>query len=328
MAEQQMDEGLGYLEAFVADLGTKEDAMDEVQTRLQEFNESLDGLLQELEDAKNFVITTVEERVASVEETKTAAVEAVNGVFEEAQECAKKLEEKISTLIDEKKDQLVSKAEESAERIATGFTALADEGFTIAQEAVDAINSRVEDLRTRTQQNFDTLGSKVGEFKDSALAVADTTQQVFTDVFDNVTGNFTQLRDSTFQNFTGAADQIGGDLESVFDTLTNDANAGFDNLMGVMTNLGDQLTERAGQIVSDTIQLVADEVSTRLQEEFERVVVEAVEGLIADFGVSAALMAAGSAVTGAISPYVPMLAAAKGVVQTINDLLDALNPFD
>ena len=59
MADQQLDEGLGYLDAFVADLGTKEDAMEEVQTRLQSFNETLDTLLGELDEAKNHVIETV-----------------------------------------------------------------------------------------------------------------------------------------------------------------------------------------------------------------------------------------------------------------------------
>lgn len=328
MAEQQLDEGLGYLDAFVTDLGVKEDAMEEKQALIEAFNAELKELKAELEEAKNHVIETVEQRLSSLEDTKTQALEAVDGVKEEAEECATALAEKIQSTIEERKEQLVTKAEESAERIVAGFTSLADQGFQLTQEAVDGITSRVEELSQRTQDTFDQLGSKVQDFTSSCVSTAETTQQVFSDVFENVTGNFTELRDTAFSTFTEAAGSIGGDIEGTFEQLNTDVNAGFENLFGVMVNLGDQLTERAAEIVSDTIQLVADEVQTRIQAEFERVVVEAVEGLITDFGVSAAMMAAGSAVTAAISPYVPALAAAKSAVQVINDLLDALNPFD
>jgi len=69
-------------------------------------------------------------------------------------------------------------------------------------------------------------------------------------------------------------------------------------------------------------------VMQRIAQEFEKIVVDAVEALIADFAESIVMMTAGSAITAAVSPFVPEIAAAKTAVTAINDLLDALNPFD
>jgi|SRR5581483_514547 len=107
---------------------------------------------------------------------------------------------------------------------------------------------------------------------------------------------------------------MGGELEG-----------GFGGLGDYVGGVGDQMCDQVDSLVSDTQQVVEQEVTQRISETFEKVVVESVEGLLTDFVDSIGMMSLGSAMTTALAPFVPELAAAKTVVSAVDDLLDSLS---
>ena len=331
MAEgQQLDEGLGYLHAFIADLGEKQNDLNGVMEQVTSLNSTIEQLHHDFDEAKNQVITVTDERHQALDTALEEAKNAVQGLVDEGHETVQKLGDVIIHTFEEKQQQVTSKAQDGLERIGNGAQSLLDEGYHVADEAVSNISGKVSDLRGRAESIYDDLGSKVGDLQSAASDTANTTMTAIQDAGQHVATNLAELAQNTFGNFNDIGDQLIGDdgLLGHFTHLTDSAESGYNQLGDFMSGLGDQLTQEVEGVITDTVQVVEEEVFQRIQQEFEKVVVDAVEGLIADFAESIVMMTVGTAVTTAITPFVPELAAAKVAVTAINDLLDALNPFD
>jgi phage-related protein len=331
MAEgQQLDEGLGYLHAFITDLGEKQSDLNGVMEQVTSLNSTIEQLHHDFDEAKNNVITVTDARHEALDSAIEEAKNAVQSLVDEGHETVQKLADVVIHTFEEKQQQVTSKAQDGLERIGNGAQSLLEEGYHVADEAVSNISSKVSDLRGRAESIYDDLGSKVTDLANTAQETATTTMTAIQDAGEHVASNLSDLAQTTFGHFNEIGNQLVGDdgLLGHFTHLTDSAEQGFNQLGDFMSGLGDQLTQEVEGIVSDTVQVIEEEVFQRIQQEFEKVVVEAVEGLIADFAESIVMMTAGSAITAAITPFVPELAAAKVAVTAINDLLDALNPFD
>jgi len=79
------------------------------------------------------------------------------------------------------------------------------------------------------------------------------------------------------------------------------------------------------QILEDAVNNIKDELMQQLEDAFKEMIEEFVRELIEDVIESIVMMGVGQAITTALAPYVPILAACKAIVGVINDLLDALN---
>jgi ElaB/YqjD/DUF883 family membrane-anchored ribosome-binding protein len=330
MAEQQLDEGLGYLNAFITDLGEKQNDLGGIEEQLATFQSTMEQLLHDITDAQNHLIKVSEERHEKLQTAMQEASNVVQSLLDEGEETLGKLGDVIIHTLEEKQEQITSKAQDGVERIGHGAQSLLDDGFHVADEAVSNISSKVSDLRGRAESIYDDLGSKVNDLKSHAQDTAQNTMNAVLEAGEHISGNLSDLAQQTFGNFNEVGQNLVGDdgLLGHFTHLTDTAEQQYNALGDLMGSLGDQLTQEVEGIISDTVQVIEEEVMQRLVQEFEKVVVEAVEGLIADFAESIIMMTAGTAVTTAISPFVPELAAAKVAVTAINDLLDALNPFD
>ncbi len=327
---QQLDEGLGYLHAFITDLGEKQNDLHGIEEQLTSFQSTIDQLLHDLEEAKNQVITVTDQRHQALDSAMDEAHNAVTSLVDEGHETVDKLGSVIIHTFEEKQQQVTDKATDGVQRIGHGAQELLDQGFHVADEAVSNISTKVSDLRGRAESIYDDLGNKVNDLGSSAHDTATTTMTAIQDAGQHVASNLSELAQTTFGHFNDIGQQLTGDdgLLGHFTHLTDSAEQGYNQLGDFMSGLGDQLTQEVEGIIQDTVQVIEQEVFQRIQQEFEKVVIEAVEGLIADFAESIVMMTAGTAVTTAISPFVPELAAAKVAVTAINDLLDALNPFD
>jgi len=330
MAEAQLDEGLGYLQAFITDLTAKHGDIEGIDHQISDFQSTIDQLHQHLEEAKSKLTQVTEEKEHALEAAMQSANEAVQHLVDEGHQTLQKLADVVEHTIQEKQDQITSKAEEVVNRLSHGAQDLMDQGYHVADEAVHTVTSKVNDLRTHAESAYNDLHGKVNDLQNHAHETATNVMNQIQDAGQHVVGDLSQTATSLFDNFHQVSDQLTGDdgLLGHFNHLTESAEHGFGQMGDMMSHLGDTLVQQGEQIITDTIQFVEQEVMQRLAQEFEKIIVDAVEALIEDFVESIAMMTLGSAITAAVSPFVPEIAAAKTAVTAINDLLDALNPFD
>lgn len=326
MAEAQLDEGIGHLQAFAADLGAKHDDLGAVGERLGHLQSTGDALATGLDAARDRVVALGDDRQQQLDGALTDVDGSVNGLLDEGQEAAHTLTDVVGGAFDHHHDQIEAKADEHTTRLDAAAQQLHDQGFEVADQAVQAASSNLQDQRGRADTTHEEFTAKVDEVTTSVQTTAEATSTSVSDASEATQGNALELMNTGFQSFNEVTDQLVGQdgILGAFAGFNGDMEGGFGQLGDYMSNVGNECVEQVDTMISDTVQTVEDEVMKRIEESFEKVVVGAVEGLITDFADSIGLMSAGSAMTAAISPFVPELAAAKAVVHTIDDLLDAL----
>jgi len=326
MAEAQLDEGIGHLQAFAADLGAKHADLGAVGDRLGHLHTTGEALTGSLDSTRDRVAQLGEDRRQQLDGALADVDGSVGALLGEGQETGHTLTDVVGGAIDQHQERIAAKADEHTARLEATAQQLHEQGFGAADQSVQAADARLQDQRGKADATHEGFTAKVDETTTTVHNAAESTNTAIGDASEQTQGNLLELMTTGFGSFNDVTDQLMGQdgLLGAFGGFGTDVEAGFGGLGDYMNNIGDQCIEQVDTMISDTIQTVEDEVTKRIQESFEKVVVGAVEGLITDFADSIGLMSAGSAVTAAVSPFVPQLAAAKAVVTTIDDLLDAL----
>jgi gas vesicle protein len=326
MAEAQLDEGLGHLQAFVADLAEKQNDLGTVGERLAELQSSIEALTGNLEATRERVVQISDDRQQQLDGALAEVDGAVGSLVEEGQETGQKLTDVVAVALDEHEGQLSAKTDEHGERLESGAQQLLDEGFGVADQAVETAGGTLQDLRGRTDTSFEEFGAKVEELTTTVQATGEATTSTLADAAEQTNGDLFELVTTGFGSFTEVTDHLLGEdgLVGAFGGFGADLEGGFAQLGNSVTGLGDQLIGQVDGLIASTVEVVEKEVTGRIQEEIEQVIVGSVEGLIADFADSIITMQVGSTITAAVSPWVPELAAAKAVVTTIDDLLESM----
>lgn len=326
MAEAELDEGLGHLQAFVADLAEKQNDLGAIGERLAELQSSIEGLTGDLEATRERMVQISDDRQQQLDGTLAEVEGAVGSLVEEGQETGQKLTDVVAVALDEHEGQLSAKSDEHGERLESSAQQLLDEGFGVADQAVETAGGTLQDLRGRADTSYEELGAKVVELTTTVQATGEATTGTLADAAEQTHGDLFELINTGFGSFTEVTDHLVGEdgLAGAFGGFGADLEGGFAQLGNSVAGLGDQLIGQVDGLIESTVEVVEKEVTGRIQEELEQVIVGSVEGLIVDFADSIVMMQVGSTITAAVSPYVPELAAAKAVVTTIDDLLESM----
>ena len=75
--------------------------------------------------------------------------------------------------------------------------------------------------------------------------------------------------------------------------------------------------------MNNSQEYIGETLKDKVTETFEDAIENAVKGLIAEVGENVTMMTVGTTVTGAMSPVLPQLAAAKVAISAINAVLNA-----
>jgi hypothetical protein len=326
MAEPQIDEGLGYLQAFIADLGQKQTDLGAVGERLGALQSDLDAMTGHLDASRDRVSQLGDDRQAQLDGALGEVDEAVGGLLEDGQQTAQKLTDVVSAAFDERHDQLTTRSDEHVERLDGGAQQLHEQGFAVADQAVQTADATLQDLRGRTDTGFEELGAKLADLTGTVNTSAEATTDTLESAGEQTQGDLLELVTTGFDSFSEVTDHLMGDdgVVGAFGGFAADLEGGFGQLGASITGLGDQLCEQVDGLISSTVEVIDQETVGRLQEEFEKVVIGSVEDLVTDFADSIVTMNTGAAITAAVAPFVPELAAAKAVISTIDDLLESL----
>ncbi len=326
MAEAQLDEGLGYLQSFIADLGAKQNDLGAVGERLGELQTHIDGLTANLETTRERVVQIHDDRHQQLDGALSDADGAVGGLLEEGHQTGQKLTDVVAPALDEHHQQLTAKSDEHLQRLDDAAQQLQEGGFEVADHSLEAAGGALQDLRGRADASHEELIAKVDELSTTVQASGEATSNTLADAGEQTQGDLLELMTTGFGSFNEVTDHLLGDdgVLGAFGGFGADLEGGFGQLGDYVSGLGDQLVEQVDGLIDNTVQVVDQEVSKRIQDELEKVVVGSIEGLLAELADSIGTMSVGSAITAGISPFVPELAAAKAVVSTIDDLLDSM----
>src|SRR2546430_680170 len=102
---QQLDESLGYLHKFIADLSEKQQEMHGIEEKITQFQSTLDHLQHDLEQAKSRVDQVASERQHAMESAIQDAQNATTGLADEGQQTLHKLGDVVIHTIEEKHEQ-------------------------------------------------------------------------------------------------------------------------------------------------------------------------------------------------------------------------------
>lgn len=326
----ELDDGLQNLQNFIGALGETRGEVETAATRLESIRELFESAENSLEEFGN---SHAEDASHLLEETlgslRAGLAEQLTGFDDWATEwsdttLAGRLEE-IGTADGEHGAELDEKQADLEAR----FAELTSEAFDTLRASAEQIAGEIEELDGKSQQLFEELGGAVGELRDKLEDLQDQTVSAFEDIFENIQEALTEAITSAFDTFREdvagrAAEALGTGVEQLSEQMTQI----HDHLREEVERIGTLLTDAASDVFSSVMEHITTDAIERIVDAVESLVREFLETLIADLVESLVLMNVGASTTAALSPFLPQLVVAKNVVETINDLLDALNPFD
>jgi gas vesicle protein len=318
------DDGLDKLESFIAQVTETQATFAKNSAQIEKLENSLNKLEDEAETAYeafstatsnyNEKFTEAHQDVLSLCDDSIEAIgELINDKLGEAITLIQDIGDAVDTAVNSFMDQMQSTFEE-----------LANDGYQFAEQGVQDLEQLVDDCESAANSAFEALESTVNNLKDLANSAKDAAMDTFNDVADNVTDAITSATDDAFSTFTNGLNtglsnitsglgDIGGLLTDAFDLFNSSGD-----------EIGQWLMGMAGQILSDALSNITDTLMSEFERAFQEMVQEFIKELMGFIAESIAMMIAGSTTTGILSPYVPMLAIAKRIVGTINELLDLL----
>lgn len=120
------------------------------------------------------------------------------------------------------------------------------------------------------------------------------------------------------------SDRCAGAIHEGFQSLDQQVDHAFDGLREAASHAGNGWSEAAARMLADTAQHVVEAALRDIRDGAERLVREGIERLVDELVEQVTMVTAGAATTTALAPLLPMLIAAKRILQVINSLLSVL----
>ena len=262
-------------------------AASELQSDEQSLEKAFDSLENEIEGALA-ALDQPAETVNLLHEELRSAIDGDNTSLTEQFDQAKGIFENVKSAFDEFDEEL-------------------GEGQTLTDDTLQGLTGIVTDLQTNTQglqasaeENFERLSTHVGSDQKSQVEAS----------FDELGHQIADLQMGELISHFGDLDTQLSDIFETFSSTT-------DQMGDEMMELGTDLFQQVGDIVSDEIEegikdLIDDTVETTVKDLFEEV------------AQNMAMMQIGISVTTALVPYIPIIITAKAVLGTIKRLLSML----
>ena len=327
MAEQ--DDGIQKLEQFVGLLA-------ETRSKMQELGGQIDGGAQELDAGEDGIeehlgglTDYVKEFTASLEADHKATSET-NGTLTDSYKDV--VETSLATTIlaamDTAEDAFETALKIATDQVENDYKELAEDGFEAMNTLASELQGQVDAIQQEVEQAFQAFAQAMEDFDNQADEAAKATVETFAE-HDGATVNLNGQVELGFGNFnTHMSASVHAEIDSGLGELATNLVDMFTNLDDNVVRLGSDLVENGGQIMADVAQQVVQDFTSSVQDAVKDAIENFISELLKEIATNIAMLNVGAATTSAMSPYVPPLAVAKNVVGAINDLLDALNPFD
>lgn len=317
-------------------------------TTYQDAKDAIDGLVKALEEARAGLSATREQMTGyddAVREPINQGLQLLGTTIRDRDQILIDLSDGTSANLNRLQENLdqgngqIQTSRNSVDEEHASFTTQVEEGREGLTQSTDMLRERFEQMFS----GIEAMGSAIDESHDATEQAFDD----FSSAIRNLTSDLTTLQDDTEEDFETlskaiveeSAEQLNEIYESLFEQLSGEElDALVDNfertrklLQESYENFGElsgELAERLGEIAERVTRNLAEE----LKESFSRIIKDAMaelleevmEALLQEVIKAVALSQAGASLTTAMAPVMPQLIAVKGVISTINGLLDAL----
>ena len=290
---------IGFHEGLTEELNSANDALKELHEETEKSDSGAEKLASE-----------VKELIAAVNSASGEAQGAVSQCHSSMEEAEKMLVSEVGQACGEAKSSqaesqgIIESAQAAIEAI-TGAMQTAESGV---EQILQKLSSSVQDLHGKVNDSGTQVSDCFGQLIQAVQSeMGPGGESVMNQVSELVTGDFTTLASTGIDELKGAADQL------------------FSNFEEVTSGLGENLEQRAVQILSELAQHTTDTAATKVSDSVEDLIGDAVAKLGTEIAEAIALTSTGASTTAMLSPVLPQLAAAKAVVGAIERALALLD---
>jgi ElaB/YqjD/DUF883 family membrane-anchored ribosome-binding protein len=303
-----LDQAYDEIGAICEDMESNEELNEltnTVSTALSDFWEALEANHQELhsgQESSTTALDGLQEAIAEMESQMddfAQLMEATSSTLET--EIGNSRTEFEGDITEAKEGMAKAKALlEKLEAELTQAWETVEQAFTETAESVSQLQERFEAHKTDTEGQFEQLSTDIGETIKGTLA--DLLEQFNDQLGGAQTDAITDCFGGMEEGLTTAYSDFGEQAEAIADDLIN----------------------RASEILSNVADHFENSLSSELEQIFQDAIEDAVKALAEEIVESLALIGVGASVTSVIGPLVPLIVAAKGLLEVVKAALAAL----
>lgn len=324
----ERDDGLEKLEAFIAQLGASGSEFEKLAEEFGELKGEVADLEATLQKAGEAITQSVDLGLERLETAASSAVEAATAFAEAQREGVDRLGKAVITAFESLETTAQERLGQAMEELQQRYDQLDQAAFEALQQVHDEVDDLTEEVEGALDEAFSTFDGSLDELEAELAEAGEQASAVFDDVRSTVTDTFGPEMAAKFEDFGSEAESLVEDVQGGLDEAANAVGSLFEEVGGKFTTLADGFVGDVESIVTDSAAFAGETVKNELEKAAKETVEEIVQGLAEDTAISVLMMTTGSGITGAMSPILPQLAIAKNIVEKINDVLDAMNPFD
>lgn len=187
---------------------------------------------------------------------------------------------------------------------------------------IDQTGSELDHAKEEFLGQVEIMASDLNELAEKAFAtggdLALSIQETQTQVIQKASGAFKDLLGSHTDSL------LPGHFEQTLSHLTHAVS----DLGNQCNTVGTEFQNELETLLQHVGEHTAHEVQSKVQEKFQKLIHEAVAFLAQQIAESIAATTAGAAITGAMSPILPELAALKAATEVIKDAIAALKALE
>jgi uncharacterized phage infection (PIP) family protein YhgE len=266
-------------------------------------------LQQTLETGQD-AIATLEDTLQNEWDTFQAAIQEAEQQLEAQSQSLDEHHEASETLIRDRIEDLTQSAADVESQLETAQGFLEDHTQLFAEE------------QEQTQVVFDDLGDAIDQFQDQHETGWTETDDAFDASIDDIQDR--HLSDLQ-QDFTRFEDYLTQDclleLIALCDDLEIDIGQLFDAFKDKVFGLGEELQERGKEILKNVTDHAQDTLKQEMEDMFHRLLEEALTALLNEMIENVVVASVGATVTGALTPVLPKIIAAKVATGMIKNAL-------
>ncbi|MGI8908214.1 MAG: hypothetical protein ACR2IE_17210 [Candidatus Sumerlaeaceae bacterium] len=322
--EGSMDAAISNLKEILAAINDANLRLETMCGEVEGGNEARTALLEEIEGDWEDLIKAADNFHEGLEEGANEADEkydevtgAVTGTFDTLEECTSSIDG-VNDALPDAIGEVKSAVDDMLAEMQDAYTEITEEMGEVVesmQEATDAV-----------EEAFDAIGDALGDLKEKVSNFMDETVSDFTDAATEIGENLLESAETAFENVAG---KVGDDLvPALLDGLGEIGGACeelFNNFLEMGEKIGEELLSSGEQILTDLVETVKDEIMEALKEAFEKMIEEVVTAIVEEIAENSIILAVGSACTGVLAPYIPVLAVAEKILEAFNLILEALS---
>lgn len=319
-----VDEGVHNLERFIGILMNSIEQVQAHTTAIENHGSTIDDLDHEAEGALQDLGGALDDLEETIESGEEDAVKEIGRLGDEAQEGSDQRLAESESSVEGAESSFESAMQEGRSGLEQELSSLTSDGFTQLESTMDNVESGLADDRQQAETAFDGLDTAVQDFEQRGGQAFDAAEAAF----DQTNGEIA--------NHQSAIETDAGDGATAFDALGDDIDGHCRGLAGQLEGLCDgwktEITDDATDLVDQVTTLFADTgtaLQTAAQDQLDTpaqaVLTDAFEPYLSELAELQALIeGAQGPASDELLPLVDDLEKALGVIETIDQLLNAL----